>query len=452
VLGGDDVVVASALAGGFEPPAIKRKTRAAGLLLNSRWFQPPAGAGLQPPHMIIRHLSLTNVRLYARLELDLPNGLSIIQGDNAQGKTSLLEAVYFLATAHSPHNNADRQLIRWGAEEDAPYPYAILKADLQRRDGPHVLEIGIQRAEGNRLRKEIRIDHASKRGLDLVGQLAVVLFLPGDVELVHGAPVLRRAYLDDALSQVDVNYVRALEQYNRALTQRNALLRQAQERSIDPDELEIWNDQLVPAGVEVALRRREAVGQLTRLAMPVHRELSGGREYLQILYQPNFDPAVPPGQEAALQLELDSSRPPNGMNSEDLQAAFRAALRQRRHEEMARGMTLIGPHRDDLRFIANGIDLGEFGSRGQQRTAVLALKLAEVGWMRERIGEEPILLLDEVLAELDPGRRQSLLARISQSHQTLVTTTDINRFDADFVRQASIFSVSGGIVTAMAVS
>jgi DNA replication and repair protein RecF len=394
--------------------------------------------------MNIRHLSLTNVRLYARLELDLPGGLTVIQGDNAQGKTSLLEAIYFLATSHSPHANTDRQLIRWGTDQEAPYPYAMLKVEVQRRDGPHMLEIGIQVAESNRLRKEIRIDHALRRGIDLVGQLAVVLFLPGDVDIVSGGPILRRAYLDDALSQVDANYVRALDQYNRALAQRNALLRQAQERRIDPDELEIWNDQLVPAGVEVALRRREAVGQLTRLATPVHRELSSGREYLHIVYQPNFDPATPP--EMTYQLGLDNSRPPEGVDVQDLQKAYRAALASRRAEELARGVTLVGPHRDDLRFIANGVDMGDFGSRGQQRTAVLALKLAEVAWMNERIGEEPVLLLDEVLAELDPRRRQSLLLHISNSHQTIVTTTDINRFDQDFIRRASIYNVFGGVV------
>ena len=394
--------------------------------------------------MNIRHLSLTNVRLYARLELDLPRGLTIVQGDNAQGKTSLLEAIYFLATSHSPHTGTDRQIIRWGADQEAPYPYAMLKAEIQRRDGPHVVEIGIQLAETNRLRKEIRIDHAARRGIDLVGQLAVVLFLPGDVDLVSGGPILRREYLDAALSQVDADYVRALDQFNRALTQRNALLRQSQERHIDPDELEIWNDQLVPAGVEVALRRREAVGQLTRLATPVHRELSGGREYLHITYQPNFDPASPP--EMTYQMGLDNTRPPDGVDAKDLQTAYRAALASKRHEEMARGVTLVGPHRDDMRFVANGIDLGDFGSRGQQRTAVLALKLAEVTWMHERIGEEPVLLLDEVLAELDPRRRQSLLSRISNSHQTIVTTTDINRFDHDFTRQASLYRVSGGIV------
>ncbi len=400
--------------------------------------------------MIVRHLSLTNFRLYARLELDLPPGLAIVQGDNAQGKTSLLEAVYFLATSRSPHTASDRQVIRWGAEEEAPYPYAILKGDILRRDGPHVLEIGIQRAEGNRLKKEIRVDHAPRRGVDLVGQLAVVLFLPGDVELASGPPSLRRAYLDAALSQVDAGYVRALDQFERALAQRNALLKQAQDRRVDPDELAVWDDQLVPAGVDVALRRRQAVAELAQLAMPIHRELSHNQEYLELRYRPSFDPSAPASADRSYQIGLDLSQPPDGFDRRDLEAAFRKALADRRAEEFARGATLTGPHRDDLRFAANGIDLGEFGSRGQQRTAVLAIKLAEADWMRGRIGEEPVLLLDEVLAELDPQRRRCLLQRISAAHQTVATTTDLQRFDEGFVRQAQVLSVRQGIVTAVA--
>ncbi len=400
--------------------------------------------------MIVRHLSLTNFRLYARLELDLPAGLTIVQGDNAQGKTSLLEAIYFLATAHSPHTSADRQVIRWGAAEEAAYPFAMLKADLLRRDGPHVLEIGIQRADGNRLKKEIRVDHMARRGIDLVGQLAVVLFLPGDVELVSGAPALRRGYLDAALSQVDADYVRALDQYERALTQRNALLRQAQERPVDPDEFSVWDDQLAPAGVEVALRRRRAVAELTQLAMPAHRRLSNGLEYLEIVYQPNFDVAAPASSARAYQIGLDPARPPADLDRADLEAAFRKALADRRREEIARGATLTGPHRDDLRFLANAVDLGDYGSRGQQRTAVLSLKLAEADWLRQRIGEEPVLLLDEVLAELDPNRRRCLLDHISDSHQTIVTTTDVARFDAAFVKQATLLRVAHGVVMRMA--
>ena len=397
--------------------------------------------------MIVKHISLTNFRLYARLELDLPRGLVIIQGDNAQGKTSLLEALYFLATAHSPHTSADRQVIRWGAEQDGPFPYAVLKANIERSDGAHLLEMILQKGELNRLKKEIRIDRASKRGIDLVGQLSVVLFLPGDVEIVSGSPSLRRDFLDAALSQVDADYVRALDVYTRALAQRNALLKQAQDRKLDPDELAVWDEKLIPAGVLIATRRRKAVAELTRLAMPIHRELSNGLEYLQISYAPNFDPARPPSGES-YQIGLDESRPPNGFGGDDLRDAFKRALEERRRDEIARGMTLVGPHRDEMRFVANGMDLGDFGSRGQQRTAVLALKLAQVVWMREHTHQEPVLLLDEVLAELDPHRRRCLLTRIGQSDQTIVTTTDVNRFDAEFIRSARIFSVRSGVVTA----
>ena len=401
--------------------------------------------------MIVRHLSLTNFRLYARLELDLPPGLTIILGDNAQGKTSLLEAIYFLATSHSPHTSADRQIIRWGAEEDGPYPYAALKAQLQRSDGgqnrAHTLEIVVQKGELNRLKKEIKIDRMSKRGIDLVGQLNVVLFLPGDVDLVSGAPALRREFLDAALSQVDADYVRARDQYEKALAQRNALLKQAFDRKIDPDELAIWDDQLVPAGVKIALLRRKAIADLSRHATPIHRELSNGLEYLQIAYQPNFDPAAPAALNTSFQMGLEMSAPPNGINGKELEQAFRNALAERQREEFARGVTLVGPHRDEMRFLANGMDLGDYGSRGQQRTSVLALKLAQVAWMRERTNEEPVLLLDEVLAELDPHRRRCLLARIGGSHQTLVTTTDLNRFDGEFVQAAKVMTVRGGIVS-----
>ena len=395
--------------------------------------------------MYVTHLSLTNFRLYARLETELPRGLIVVQGDNAQGKTSLLEAIYFLATAHSPYASADRQIIRWGAEEDGPFPSAAMRASVQRNDGAHTLEMVLQKGEGGRLRKDIRVDRAQRRGADLVGQLSVVLFLPHDVDLVSGAPALRRAFLDDALGQVDAEYVRALDRFEKTLTQRNALLRQAQERRIDPDELLIWDEQLVPAGVQLALARRKALGELTERAAPIHRELSNSLEFLQIAYQPNFDPARPPASDA-YQIALDASRPPEGMSTRDIERAYRSVLADRRSEELARGQTLIGPHRDEFRFVANGMDLGDYGSRGQQRTAVLALKLAQVEWMRQCVNEEPVLLLDEVLAELDPHRRRCLLARIGHSQQTIITTTDIQRYDEAFVREAKRMSVIAGVV------
>jgi DNA replication and repair protein RecF len=393
--------------------------------------------------MHVRHLSLTNFRLYARLELDLAQGLTIIQGDNAQGKTSLLEAIHFLATAHSMHSNIDRQVFRWGSEEESPYPFVMLKADIQRHDGAFMIELAMQKGDGVRLKKEIKVNHVSKRGVDLVGQLAVVLFVPGDVELAPGSPSLRRDFLDTALAQVDADYVRHLDKYNKALAQRNALLKQAQDRRIDPDELSIWNDQLVPNGVQIALRRRDALAHLSQLAAPIHRELTTQAEYLQVRYMPNFDPAAPPATTKPMQTALMGA---DMFSPSVLAQAYHSALKARQAEEFARGVTLIGPHRDDFRFVANGMDIGEFGSRGQQRTVVLSLKLAQVAWMREILGDEPVLLLDEVLAELDPNRRRCLLQRIRQSHQSIVTTTDINRFDQDFVREANMCHVRNGIV------
>jgi len=397
--------------------------------------------------MFIRHLSLTNFRLYARLELDLPSGPVVVQGDNAQGKTSLLEAIYFLATSHALHTPVDRQVIRWGAEEEGPYPFALLKALVQSNTGLRLIEIGMQRTESGRLRKEIRVDGLPKRALDLVGQLNVVFFSPADVELTSGPPALRRAFLDTAIAQLDADYVRALERYTCALANRNALLKQAQERPLDPDELMLWDDQLVPAGVEVALRRRRAVSALSRAAMPIHRELSNEREYLQVVYQPNFDPLRPIGLDASYQISLDDSALPAGVNEADLQIAFRRALTERRREEIARGMTLVGPHRDDLRFFADGLDLGEYGSRGQQRTAVLALKLAQAEWMRMHTGEAPVILLDEVLAELDPYRRRCLLRFIARANQVIITTTDMHRLDQALLANAMFLRVCAGVIS-----
>ncbi len=397
--------------------------------------------------MHVRYLSLTNFRLYARLELDLPRGVIVIEGDNAQGKTSLLEALYLLATARSPHTATERQVIRWGVEAEEPFPFALLRAGLQRDDGLHVVEMLIQKSEGERLRKEIRVDRNPCRASDLLGWMRVVLFLPGDVELVAGPPALRREFLDLALAQVSREYARALEQYQRVLAQRNAFLRQAAEqgRSPDLDALAVLDDQLVPPGVTIALHRRAAIADFNQLASPIHRELSGGSETLQVVYQPNFDPARPP-LERAYQLGLDESAPPEGLSRAELTEAFQRALHRRRKDELMRGMTLVGPHRDEVRFLNDGVDLGEFGSRGQQRTAVLAMKLAQAEWVEHQTGEMPVLLLDEVLAELDPNRRRSLLRRVARCEQAIITTTDIYRLDEALRHEAKVLRARGGVV------
>ncbi len=403
--------------------------------------------------MYLSHLSLTNFRNYSRLELDLPPGPVLLHGANAQGKTSLLEAIFYLATSRSPHTTADRELINWLAEEELPHPYARLMAELVR-EGPVEdgetqrlrIEIALQKVPApgrGRLRKRIRVNGVPRRAMDLLGHLNVVLFLPQDVNLVAGSPEGRRRYLDITLCQVDRDYCRALSRYNQALARRNALLRQWQERRVDPDELAYWDELLTRHGVVVLLGRQALIAELSRRADPIHRELTGGAERLRLHYRPSFFPthegeAVP---EAPL--------PDTPERRERWQRAYRAALEARRAEEIARGVTLLGPHRDELRFLVNdAVDLGTYGSRGQQRTAVLALKLAEVEWMRERTGEWPVLLLDEVLAELDPRRRRYLLARINGAGQVLVTTSDPALFDETFLRQAARFRVEGGRVVA----
>jgi DNA replication and repair protein RecF len=246
--------------------------------------------------------------------------------------------------------------------------------------------------------------------------------------LVDGPPSGRRRYLDVALCQVDPEYCRALSHYNRVLAERNALLRQWHQRRTDPDEMSYWNDQLVGFGVTIVHRRREAVIELNERAADLHARLSGGAERLQLVYQPTF-PVQPEDTE------------------EGISRAYRSALGDHRQREIERGATLIGPHRDEVRFVINNeIDLGRFGSRGQQRTAVVALKLAEVAWMHQRTGEWPILLLDEVLAELDSQRRDFLLAQVNGVEQTLITTTDPAFFDDTLLAEMALFRVEAGRV------
>lgn len=386
--------------------------------------------------MHIRQLSLTNFRNYTRLELTLPARVVLLHGANAQGKTNLLEAIYYLATSRSPHATSDRELINWIADQEEMLPYARLMSEVAQGDRSRQIEIVLQKepvggsgnGERTRLRKQIRVDKATRRAMDLVGQINVVLFMPQDMALVDGPPSGRRRYLDVALCQVDPAYCRALSRYNRVLAERNALLRQWHERRRDPDELAYWNEQLVGYGVIVMLRRRDAVIELDQRAARLHHQLSGGAERLRMVYEATL--AISPQDDEA---RLDS--------------AYRAELKQYRQREIERGMTLIGPHRDEVRFLVNDqIDLGKFGSRGQQRTAVVALKLAEVDWMHQRTGEWPILLLDEVLSELDAERREFLLAQVNGVEQALITTTDPTFFDADSLAGMTLLRVEAGRV------
>ena len=404
--------------------------------------------------MHLRHLSLTNFRLYSRLEVDLPAQAILLYGDNAQGKTSLLEAIHVLATGRSSHTASDRQLINWLASEEGLMPHARLAADVVRADRALHIDMVLllepaRTEDGWRFRKQIKVNGAVVRATDLIGQIAVVMFLPDDVEIVGGGPAQRRKYLDNALSQVDVEYARALDLYTDVLSQRNALLKQLAETSAPDygaDQLIYWDEQLAAAGTTITLRRQSMIAELEQLADRLHRDLTRERHTLRLRYQPAFDADQPLGSVYQPSLSLDLPMQSPEATFEQAKKSFLKQLGARRKEELARGATLVGPHRDELRFIADEIDLGVYGSRGQQRTAVLALKLAEVHWMREKINDWPILLLDEVMAELDVHRRSFLLGQINGANQCVLTATDPEMFTGEFRAQAKMMRVTKGRV------
>lgn len=383
--------------------------------------------------MHLRRLTLANFRCYRELDLPLPAGPVVVVGQNAQGKTSLLEALYVLATTRSPYAGSDRELLNWAASDEV-LPFSRVSGEVVRAEGVETLEVVNVRQAGEhgeeRFVKQARVNGVQKRALDMLGRLNVVLFAPQDLELVHGAPTERRRYLDVLLCQVDPGYCRSLARYNRVLVQRNHLLRRLRERGGDRVELAFWDERLTADGGRVWARRGAALGQLGELAAPIHAALTGAVDPLALDYRPRLD-----GLGAFM-----------GDDVAAVQARFAAALALRREEEIARGMTLVGPHRDDLAFTVAGVDMRTFGSRGQQRTVTLALKMAEAALMRAETGEMPVLLLDDVLSELDGRRQEYLLGSIDRSQQTLITTTEPEAAALGRVGGALRLRVAGGSV------
>ena len=395
--------------------------------------------------MIITHLSLTNFRNYVSLELDLPPHITVLQGDNAQGKSNLLEAIYILATSRSPRTASDRELINWDAfKEEIP---ACRIASVVQKGGSNLkLEIALSAkaatspqsedffsrwqptSKSSPVQKRIRINGVVRHAADLIGQLNVVTFSVYDIDLVGGEPALRRRYLDITNSQIDHKYLRCLQRYNRVLWQRNQLLRLIAENKANPDELAFWDQQLVETGAYLIVQRKHTVAALDRLSQVIHDELSGGQGKLNLFYFRS----------------IDKQRGKEDSQVEETAEVFAKALQAAREKEIAQGMSLVGPHRDDLRFFVNEVDAGIYASRGQQRTVALSLKLAEAKFMLSATKEHPILLLDDVLSELDARRRHHLLSSVANYQQVLITTTDLDRFEQDFLMQASLSKVAQG--------
>jgi len=397
--------------------------------------------------MRLKHLSLTNFRSLTRLDVELPRRVAVLVGSNAQGKTSVLEAIYFLAAFTSFQTHVDRQIVNF---HEAKNPLAVtrLVADYQRGKTKHRLEARLilepTGVNGQRLRKEILLDGVKRHANDVIGHFNAVIFVPQMAQIIEGGPDERRRYLNLALAQAVPSYARALSEYNQALTQRNALLKALGERGGSSDQLQVWDEALVKFGAQIILWRIQAVQEIERFASRVHHELTRGTEILRLAYEPAYDPLPKPNGQLGLKLDTVIDRSSIELN--EIQEGFLSRLKQIRSEEIARGVTTIGPHRDELRFIINKADVSDYGSRGQLRTTLLALKLAEVEWMKDRTSEWPVILLDEVMAELDSSRRADLLKYINTDQQVLFTTTDLSFFTPEFMEGSDIWDVKDGVV------
>ena len=362
------------------------------------------------PAMQLASLSLTEFRNFRQLQVSLPAGLVVVHGDNGQGKSNLMEAAYLLAVARSPRAQADRDLITVEAAQTGGF--TMVQGTAERDGGPVDLRVGLERVQDAltgevSLRKHFRVNGVNKRASELVGQLNAVLFSPDDIDLVYGSPQGRRRYLDILISQVEPQYLRALQRYQRVLSQRNSLLHSLRDGHAGESELEFWNDSLCTEGATVLASRHQALQQIAPVAEETHRRLADS----DVRFLPEYDATAP--------FEGEPS-------ADTLRQAMADALERTRPRERALGMTLVGPHRDDLRLSVDGMEMGRYASRGQARLGTLSLRLAEGRFLHQRRGEAPVLLLDDVLSELDRGRRQLVLEEAMEYPQAILTTADVS--------------------------
>ncbi len=382
------------------------------------------------------------------MDLDIPREIFLLVGENAQGKTTLLEAINFLSTFTSFHASSDRQLINFSVPEEKITVGRII-GEFTRRDGSHRIEVRlIQESNGvngsSRFRKEVLLDGVKRKINEVVGRFNAVIFLPQMARIIEEGPAERRRYLDILISQVSPRYVQHLSDYSQTLSQRNALLKQLGETGGDPGQLAVWDGMLARYGAFIMIERIQTIREMEEEAKRIHYDLTHGQEVLRVDYQPAYEPLSLPDGQMALPVSAVADR--SGISLEEIEKGLVNALKDRQREEIARGLTTIGPHRDEMRFLSNHIDLGDYGSRGQGRTALLALKLAEVNWLNQRTGEWPVLLLDEIMSEMDVQRRADLLDSLSQCDQAILTSADLSMFEQSFVKTHPVWRVTGGVV------
>jgi DNA replication and repair protein RecF len=365
------------------------------------------------PDSTLRSISILGLRSYASLEAAFGSGPQLIVGPNAAGKTTLLEAIVLLAWGRSHRTSTDAELVRWGSE----------LARIEGLAGGETVEVALVRPiGGGGARKRIRVNGVARRAAGLMGLLRTVVFAPEEMLLVVGAPGLRRAALDQLASQRSAAYARDLAAYGRTLQQRNSLLRAIREEQAGRDELRFWDGSFLDAGGAIVAERLRLLEDLAGPLARAHAEIApdeAGAARLTIGYVTNA-PALP---------------------GESPRDALARRLAETAEKEVWNGSTLVGPHRDDLVFELDARDMSGFASRGQQRTAILAFKLAELDLLTAQDGRPPLLLLDDVFSELDPERRAHLVRRIAELPQAFVTTTSLDDLDAGLVRAAAAWEV-----------
>jgi DNA replication and repair protein RecF len=377
----------------------------------------------------LERLLITNYRNLARAEIELRAGSAAFLGENAQGKSNLLEAIYMLATMRSLRAESDAQVIRQEALGEV-LPAARIVGEIATRGGPLKVEVTVMmRPGGNGASKTVKVNGVSRRLSGAVGRMMAVLFTAEDMEMLTGSPSLRRRYLDITLSQVDSQYSTSRSRFDRLLTQRNALLKRIREGSARSDELTYWDGELSLHGGIVMQRRANAVIKIAQLAAASQAELAPG-ELLHVAYMPS----------------LDIGEAGQVSDGESLTRLYATRLAATLDRDVAAGMTLTGPHRDDVGFALNGFDAASYASRAQQRTIALALRLAEASFLTTERGEPPVLLLDDILSEMDFSRRETVMSSIGHVDQVLVTGTEAERFPREFLNRAKLYVVERGSV------
>jgi len=362
--------------------------------------------------MLIERLRLNQFRNYQALELAPCGGVNVIAGNNAQGKTNAVEAVFLCALGRSHRTSRDAELIMSGCAG------GYVGASLKSGTGPHLIEIKLREGE----RKKIFIDRQqAARTAELMGVLNVVMFAPEDLAIVRDGPAERRRFLDMEISQLRPTYYRRLQQYNAALRQRNALLK---DPSVRPGMLDIWNEQLASLGSGIMLERCDFMDGLSTIAYDLHGSITGGKEQLGVSYSPSVDMEAPEGVEGALLSALERSA----------------------QEDIRRGSTSVGPHRDDLTIKLGEVDVRVYGSQGQKRTAALSLKLSELALLRQLTGEPPVLILDDVMSELDDSRQKLLLSAM-QGCQCFLTCTSAETARRAGLTDIKLFRCESGDIT-----